>query len=234
MDTFISLNKKNINAEEYIIKEKFGEKEYVYTFKNKDDLVNYIKDNIPVADKNYAVTIDNDLSGTQKLLLKHSAEKAALYQKKNGFDLQSYELKKSIMDTLSDEKTSIEEKTVKISETTKEYQSPDSPKKINKALCAIMSEYCINIYEQIFGPLDNPTNKDGAGANEKVLLNLRSTLNLLIQNDYTSHSSKGKAIDLIILRNNLSRIFMNKMYKAKKLVSKKNENENENNSGNTK
>jgi len=221
VDTFISLNKKNLSAEEYIIKEKFGEKEYTYTFKSKDDLVNYIKDNIPVGDKNYSVTIDNDLSGNQKLLLKHSTEKAALYQKKNGFDLQSYELKKSIMTTLSDDKVSLEEKTDKIAETTKEYQVPETQKKINKALCSIMAEYCITIYEQIFGSIENPTNKDGAGANEKVLLNLRSALNLLIQNDYLTHSSKGKNADLISIRNNLSRIFMNKMYKAKKLVSKK-------------
>jgi len=219
LETYLTLKQKGHNAEEYIVKEKTGNKEFVYTFKTKDELVNYIKDNIPVADKNYSLTIDGDLSGNQKLLLKHSTEKAAQYQKKHGFDSESFEMKRAIMDTLSNDNATLEEKTDKINETTKEYQSPDAPKKINRALCAIMADYAVNVYEQIFGPIDNPTNKDGAGANEKVLMNLRGVLNLLIQNDYLSHSSKGRQFDLIQLRNNLSRIFMNKMYKARKLLN---------------
>lgn len=216
MEAILTVNKKNPKAEEYIIKEKYADKETTYSFTNKDTLVNFLKDNIPVNDKKYTVVIDNDLNSTQKLILKHSTEKASTFQKKSGFDAETYEFKKNVGAAFDNTNASIEEKSDKIAERAAEYENQGSQKKINRALCAIMAEYCVEIYSQIFGGIDDAQNKDGQGANEKILINLKNTLNLLIQNDYLTHNFKMKPVDLISLRNNISRIFMNKMNKLKK------------------
>ncbi len=225
METILSLNKKNTIVNDRvkemlnIVKEKFDNNEQIHTFTNKDSLVNFLKDNIPVNDKSYTVIVDKDLDSTQKLLLKHSTEKAAIYQKKTGFDSNTYEFKKNVSAAFENSNISLEEKSDHIAATAAEYEDPSNKKKISRALCSIMAEYSVEIYNQIFGGIENPENKDGNNTNEKVLSNLKNTLNLLIQNNYETHMFKSKSVDIVSLRNNISRIFMNKMYKIKKKIN---------------
>jgi len=228
VETYLSLKIKG-SKEEYLVRERVNDKEILHTFNSKDELVNYLKDNIPVIDKKYTVNIDDSLSGTHKLLLKHSTEKAAQYQKKNGFNTEMFETKKAVLETLGDNNLPLEEKSEKLTEVTQPYQEPTSEKKLDKTLAAILTEYCIEMYIQLFGPIDNPTNRDGAGINERLLINLRSSLNLLIQNGFETHNFKGKPVDLISLRNNISRIFMNKMHRLKKVENNLKSQEQKNN-----
>ncbi|HPP87420.1 MAG TPA: hypothetical protein PLM75_06130, partial [bacterium] len=55
----------------------------------------------------------------------------------------------------------------------------------------------------------------------KVLKNLIDNLNLLIQNDYLYHIYKGNEIDIIKLRNNVSKVIMLKLKRQKELEKRK-------------
>jgi hypothetical protein len=216
------LKKKLLGKDVFLIKEVEGKKEFVKSFTEKDDLINYLKDNIPLLNEKENFVIDPTLPTNQKLFLKLSAEKAAAYQKKNGFDIDSYETKQEVAKVFSDEKISLEQKSEKLFKSIEIYTGDDEEKKLSMVLAEMLAEYSVEIYTQIFGPLDDPTNKNGENANERILQHLRNSLNVLISKDYTQHLYKGSfVVDLIVLRNNISRIFMNKQNRLNKLKNKK-------------
>jgi len=208
LETFLSFKKKLFGKDEFIIKEKSGDKEFTYTLKSKDELVNYLKDNVPVADRKYKLDIDKSLDSNQKMVLKLSSEKAMSYQKQNGFDREGFELKKQIANTFSEEDILNENNLENIqTKTVNYYKNKNNLKNVNPTLYKFLAEYILEMYDKMFGLFENKE-IDEKTISDKILNNMRNSLNLLIKSHYEIHIFKGNEVDLIKIRNYISRISM--------------------------
>jgi len=234
VELFLTLNNKKKNNDGFLLIEKSGNTNITYTFKTQDELFDYLKNNVPVNHNELAINIDDELQPNQKLLLKHSAEKAAQYQKLHGLNTEIFEKKKEAINILQNNELPIEEQSEKITELIIESnnkiardgsagaENENQGKKIEKVLLIVLAEATIDIYTKIFADVQGQADESKIlSISNKVLKNLIDNLNLLIQNDYLYHIYKGNEIDIIKLRNNVSKVIMLKLKRQKELEKRK-------------